>query len=220
MSSGKALVATFGFDIDFVLRKLASRDYETVLLLSLKTSEEAQRKVEKAYSTLKIVCESLKVTCEHRPLEPGGIARSVLSLLKEITEKSSSVELFLTGGPRILVATTLLSALLLPKHLAEKINVVIEGEGFECETTINLSKYQELVKLDDRDMRILLELQARGSQRLGELERYTEIPRSTLFRRLEELTTKKLVKKEDDRYVAEEFIKTFCEDVPLEILPP
>jgi len=220
LSTGKALVATFGFDIDFVLRKLASRDYETVLLLSLRTSEDAQRKVEKAYSTLKIVCESLKVACEHRSMEPGEIARSVLSLLKEIAEKSSNVELFLTGGPRILVATTLLSALLLPKYLAEKINVVIEGEGFECETTINLSKYQELARLDERDMRILLELQARGPQRLGELEKYAEIPRSTLFRRLEELTEKRLVKKENDKYVAEEVIKTVCTDVSVQISLP
>ncbi|MEM0470453.1 MAG: CRISPR-associated CARF protein Csa3 [Desulfurococcaceae archaeon] len=217
---GKTLVATFGFDIDFVLRRLASKDYGSVVLLALRTSEDAQRKVEKAYSTLKIVCESLRITCELRSLDPEEIPRSILSLLKEVAEKSSRIELFLTGGPRMLIVTTLLSALLLPKYLAEKISIAIEGEGFECETTINLSKYQELARLDDRDMRILLELQARGPQRLGELEKYAEIPRSTLFRRLEELTEKRLVKKENDKYVAEEVIKTVCTDVSVQISLP
>ncbi|MEM1831016.1 MAG: CRISPR-associated CARF protein Csa3 [Desulfurococcaceae archaeon] len=210
---GKTLVATFGFDIDFVLRRLASREYGSVVLLALKTSEEAYRKVEKAYSTLKIVCESLRISCSLNDLEPEVIARSIPSILKNIAEKSERVELFLTGGPRILVVTTLLSALLLPKYLAEKINIIVEGEGFECENTINLSKYQELARLDERDMRILLELQARGPQRLGELEKHTEIPRSTLFRRLEELTAKKLVRKENDKYLAEEVIKTVCADI-------
>jgi len=59
----RTLVATFGFDIDFVLRRLASGRFNRVVLLALYTSEEAYRRVEKAYHTLSIVCKSMNTVC-------------------------------------------------------------------------------------------------------------------------------------------------------------
>lgn len=207
----KALIASFGFDIDFVLRRLASREYSKVVLLALYTSEEAFKRVEKAYHTLSVVCKSLQdVECHLEKIEPEKSLRSLLSIIKYNAEKHEKVELYLTGGTRILVAMTLASAILLPKYLASKIEIIVEGEGFECETKINLSKYQELVKLDERDKKIIFELHARGPLKLSQLEEYTEIPRTTLYRRLEELVEKKLVKKEEDKYIIDNAINTIC----------
>lgn len=206
----KALVATFGFDIDFVLRRLAGKRFNRVVLLSLYTSEEVYRRIEKAYYTLSIVCKSMNIKCEIEKLEPSKLFRGVLSLLRKIVEESESIEIYLTGGPRILVTALTISTLLLPPHLTNKVKVVIEGEGFECEAKINVSKLVEALKLDERDIRILLELQARGPSRISDLSEYTDIPRSTLYRRLEDLQSRGLVKREEDRHVAEEIYSVVC----------
>lgn len=211
-SSFSVLVASFGFDIDFVLRKLATGEFNRVVLFALYTGEESFRRVEKAYHTLSVVCRSLGIDCKIEKIEPSKIMRSVLSVVKGIVESSevNKVIIYLTGGPRILVVSMLLSTLLVTSSSAEKIEVVVEGEGFECELYLNLLRYAELLKLDERDRRIVFELQTRGPQRLSELEDNTRIPRSTLFRRLEDLEKKKLVRKEDDKYIAEEVINTRC----------
>lgn len=206
----RTLVATFGFDIDFVLRRLASGRFNRVVLLALYTSEEAYRRVEKAYHTLSIVCKSMNTVCELEKLEPAKIFRSVLSILRKAVEESESIEVYLTGGPRLLVTAVVALTLSLPKHLVDKVDVVVEGEGFECEARINASKLVEALKLGERDLKVLLELQARGPSRISELTEYTEIPRSTLYRKLEDLQVKGLVKKEGDQYVAEEVYSVTC----------
>lgn len=208
------LVASFGFDIDFVIRRLATRSFKQVILLSLYTSEEAFRKIEKAYHTLSAVCKSLNIDCKMEKLEPGKLIRSVLSILQAITHdpEVDRVEIYLTGGPRMLVISTLISALLLPSYLASKIEIVIEGEGFDCEARLDLLKYLKLIGLDERDKKILFELQARGPQKLSELEDSTGIPRSTLYRRLEGLVEKELTIKKEDKYIAEDIVNIICRD--------
>jgi len=56
----RVLIASFEFDVDFVLRWLASQRFDRVLLVALKTHEGFER-VRKAYSALSIVCSSLKI---------------------------------------------------------------------------------------------------------------------------------------------------------------
>lgn len=207
----RVLISSFGFDIDFVLKRIATvTGFNRVILLALYTGEDVFRRIEKAYDTLKIVCSSLKIDCILEKINPDKILRHVLTIVKKTVEESESVEVFLTGGPRILVSVIILSLLMLPKHLADRVKIIIEGEGFPCTLEINLSKYQELLKLDNRDLTIVFELQTRGPLQLSSLEENTGIPRSTLYRRLEDLIKKKLVVKEEDKYIAEELFNITC----------
>lgn len=208
----RVLIASFGFDIDFVMRKLANREYSKIVLLALYTSDEAFKRVEKAYHTLSVACKSLGVDCILEKIEPEKLIRSLSSTLRANVEdpRVERVEVYLTGGPRILVTALVLSTLLLPSTLAERVEISVEGEGFECEARVDLAKYAELVRLDERDKKIVFELQARGPQKLSELESSTEIPRSTLYRRLEELREKRLVEKEEDEYRLVDIASVVC----------
>lgn len=208
----KILVASFGFDIDFVVRRLASKGFKKIVLLTLYTNEEAFRRIEKAYHTLSIVCKSMNIECRIEKLEPDKLMRSILSIIQaEVGDpKAERVEVYLTGGPRMLVIATLISALLLPERLVNKVDIVVEGEGFDCEAEIDLAKLLALLKLDSTNRKIVFELQTRGPQGLSELENLTGIPRSTLYRRLKELIEQGLIKRIDSEYIAEDISSITC----------
>jgi len=205
----RVLLASFGFDVDYVLRRLATQRYDRVVLLGLKTREGFER-VKKAYSTLSIVCSSLKVDCVLEPIEPSNILRSTYSTLLREAEGADEVEVYLTGGPRILVTALLLSTLRLTGPQAEKIKLVVEGEGFDCSMSVNLHLLLEALRVDDRDKQILLALEGERLT-LSEIARKTGLPKSTLHRRLEELVDKGLVvKTESETYALKRHIEIIC----------
>jgi CRISPR-associated protein Csa3 len=206
----KTLMASFGFDVDFVLRRLASsQDYNRVILLAIQT--DGFERVKKAYSTLSLVCTSLKRECILEPIKPReDIIRSVFSILSREVEKSY-VDVYLTGGPRILVIALLLSTFMLPQELASKVKVIAEGEGFDCYMEFNVALIQEVLKLDSRDKSILQMLMMYGPLTLSELAERTNLPKSTTYRRLEELMDKKLVEKtESETYRVRNHIQVSC----------
>ncbi|MCC6035267.1 MAG: helix-turn-helix domain-containing protein [Desulfurococcaceae archaeon] len=205
----RTLIASFGFDIDFVLRRLASGKYSRVVLVSLKTRDGFER-VKKAYSTLSLVCTSLKVDCTLEPVTPNMIPRSVQSLLLNEAEKSDELEVYLTGGPRILVTALLLSVLMLSKDHAQKTQVFIEGEGFDCTMKINVNNLIERLSLDERDKIIINTLEGEKLT-LGEIARKTGMPKSTVHRRLEDLIEKGLIARtEIEVYTANPLAEITC----------
>ncbi len=205
----RTLIASFGFDIDFVLRKLASGRYDRVVLAALKIGDGFER-VKKAYSTLSVVCTSLKVDCVLEPITPSVVLRSVQSLLLSEAEKADELEVYLTGGPRILVTTLLLSVLMLPRNLALKTQVLVEGEGFECTLKIDVNTLLGRLSLDERDKTILSVIEGE-KLKLGEIAKKTEIPKSTIHRRLEELVEKGLaIRTETDTYIAKPLAEITC----------
>jgi len=202
----KCLVASFGFDIDFVLRRLTIGKYNRVVLVALKTSEGFER-VKKAYSTLSLVCNSLRIECILEPISPSTLFRSVYSILQYEASRASELEIYLTSGPRILVTTLLLSALMLPKDYAMKIKTIVEGEGFDCTVNIDVYKLLERLCLDERDKAIISVIEGRKLT-LSEIVKETGIPKSTVHRRLEELITRGLVvKTETETYIAKPTIE-------------
>lgn len=203
------LVASFGFDMDFVVRRLAAKKYDKVVLVALKT-DEGFEKVKKAYSALSIVCNSLKVDCVLEPVSPSTLFKSVHSILLYEAKKVDELEVFLTGGPRMLVVALLLSTLLIPKEHISKVSLVVEGEGFDCTATINASMLLDVLSLDERDKAIISALESEELT-LSEISRRTEIPKSTVHRRLEELVKKGLVvKREAEAYVAKLIVDVVC----------
>lgn len=205
----RTLIASFGFDIDFVLRRLASGKYDRVVLVALKTTDGFER-VKKAYSTLSLVCTSLKVDCVLEPITPSVILRSVQSLLLNEAEKADELEVYLTGGPRILVTTLLLSVTMLARDHALKTQVLVEGEGFECIMRIYVNSLLGRLSLDERD-KIIISMLEGEKLTLGEIARRTGIPKSTVHRRLEELIEKGLITKtETDTYIANPIAEITC----------
>ncbi len=189
------LIASFGFDIDFIVKRIASKKYSKVVLIALKTGS-GFKKVEKAYDTLNILCNSLNIACRLEPVTPEALFESVRSILLREVSGPGEVEVYLTGGPRMLVVALLLSLLTLPLEYVSKTKVVVEGEGFECSLLADLQLLIALLKLDERDRIIVSNLE--GSRNtLAEIARKTGIPKATLYRRLEELVEKKIVVKEE-----------------------
>jgi len=207
----KTLIASFGFDVDFVLRRLASGRYNRVVLVSLRVSDGFER-VKKAYSTLSVVCTSLKVDCILEPVSPTTLFKSARSILLYEVERASEVEIYLTGGPRILVTALLLSTLTLPEDHVLKTHVVVEGEGFECTAHVDVKTLLRRLALDERDKSIVSALEEEKLT-LGEVSKRTGIPKSTLHRRLEELIEKDLVlKTEAETYMAKPFFAVTCSE--------
>jgi len=199
MSEKRTLVATFGFDMDFVLRRISGRKYDRIILLSLKTPE-GQKRVEKAYTTLKTVCISMGVDCTLEWLTDKGLVRTIYSILSEETGKAD-VELYLTGGPRILVISALTAALTLSNKQAGKINIVVEGEAFEKTWEAPLKTLKKLVALDEKSREILMHTAVLGRASLAELARRLGLPKPTVLRRLRELMNEEVVCKVGDEYL-------------------
>ena len=199
MSEKRTLVATFGFDMDFVLRRISGRKYDRIILLSLKTPE-GQKRVEKAYTTLKTVCISMGVDCTLEWLTDKGLVRTIYSILSEETSKAD-VELYLTGGPRILVISALTAALTLSNKQAGKINIVVEGEAFEKTWEAPLKTLKKLVALDEKSREILMHTAVLGRASLAELARRLGLPKPTVLRRLRELMNEEVVCKVGDEYL-------------------
>jgi len=199
MSERKTLVATFGFDIDFVLRRISGREYGKIILLSLKTPE-GEKRVEKAYTTLKTVCISMGVDCALEWLEKNGFVRTIYSILSREAGEAS-VELYLTGGPRVLVVSALTAALMLSDRHAEKINIVVEGEAFEKTWEAPLKTLKKLVALDEKSREVVMHTAVLRRTSLAELSRKLGLPKPTVLRRLRELVDKGVVCKIGDEYL-------------------
>ncbi|NAY89131.1 MAG: hypothetical protein GU347_00165 [Desulfurococcales archaeon] len=199
MSNNRILIASFGFDLDFVLRRIARKNYSSVVLLSLKTNDSGERRVDKAFSTLKSFCLSAGVDCELERLSSKGLIRSVYSIMKE-KMKNGKIELFLTGGPRILVVSTIFASLMLNEIESEDVTIAVEGEGFEENWEANLKSLKALLDLDEKDREILMLIAVLGRARLSQLAQSSRIPKTTVFRKLNEMSNNGLVCKSEGYY--------------------
>lgn len=194
----KTLVATFGFDVDFVLRRIASGSYRKVVLFSLKTKEGEDR-VNKAFYALKQVCISLGLECTLDPVEPKGLIRAIYSRLREIIREKEA-DLYLTGGPRALVISTLLAALMLPDEDVDKLNVVIEGESFDYSWRVRAKVLRDLINLDRRNKKIVLTLATMHALGLAEISKLSDLPKPTALRRLRDLIKSRIVCEHNEKY--------------------
>ncbi|MET1160250.1 MAG: CRISPR-associated CARF protein Csa3, partial [Thermoprotei archaeon] len=207
----RILIASFGFDIDYVASRIISVNPQRVVLLALYTTEEAYSRIEKAFHMLSVMCKSMKIDCKLEKIDPKNLHRSVYTILEYEAGNADELEIYLTGGPRILVATLLLVTLLLPSNILLKTKITVEGEGFNCRLTIDPKVIVERMKLDNRDKMIISKLDVLGKATLSEIARVLEnIPRSTIHRRLKELEEKGLIYKMNGYYAIKELLEITC----------
>jgi len=121
-----ALMATLGFDADFTLRRLMRGAPGRVVLLALKVDEGSWARVDSAFKLIQAFCSYRRIDCILEPVSIDRPVMEVYSILKrELEGVKERLELFLTGGPRIMVVSTLLAALLLPPEYSRSLRLTI-----------------------------------------------------------------------------------------------
>ncbi|MEM2224380.1 MAG: hypothetical protein QXR02_06345 [Acidilobaceae archaeon] len=200
------ITASFGFDIDFIFRRLKEDNVKRLICLGVKVDAQNWARVEKSFSLVKHYCEAVRIHCSLESISPGSIVREIRSILASELENCESLELFLTGGPRILVIGSLLAAISLPETLSTRINVRVEGEAFEAILKFNTGTLKQYLSLDDISKRIVEATV--DPKRVSNIIRETNLPKSTVYRRIERLTASRILEKKDEKvYVAEENLR-------------
>ena len=199
----RVLLASLGFSPEFVLRRLARGDkFNRVVVVGLWTDESSWRRVEDAINSVKFFCGKIQVECKEEKVElKRGLVSQLYSILRREAESHEGVELFLTGGPRIVVVGFIIAGLMLEPRLQERVDVVVWGEAFEGSLRVNLKQLSTLLTLDEAEARIVLKLaeEPRGL-RASDLVRMLEIPKSTLYKKLRRLTEARVVTEEEGVY--------------------
>ncbi len=197
----RVIVATLGFSVDFIIRRITDIGGEkpaSIELVGLYTDDSTWKRVEQTSSLITHYTGSLGIdTVLHRIDASPSIVRDVRRVIVEALDKAGrdgGVDLFLTGGPRILVVAALVASMLVKDELKKRITVTSYGEGFEASLSINLGLLAELSKLDDTSRIIVAEILRNQPVRAGRLLELTRLPRSTLYKKLGEMEEKGIVK--------------------------
>jgi len=209
------LIATLGFDADFTLRRLMRGAPGRVVLLALKVDEGSWARVDLAFKLIQAFCSYRRIDCILEPVSIDRPVMEVYSILKrELEGVKERLELFLTGGPRIMVVSTLLAALLLPPEYSRKVKAVVEGEAFTASLEVDIGTLQKLLTLDQR--RILLTLlehqQGLTAPRIAII---SKTPRTSTYRKLHSLENLGLVERADGKYKLVDMLRDLMRTLPL-----
>ncbi len=211
------LIATLGFDADFTLRRLMRGAPGRVVLLALKVDEGSWARVDSVFKLIQAFCSYRRIDCILEPVSIDRPVMEVYSILKrELEGAKERLELFLTGGPRIMVVSTLLAALLLPPEYSRKVKAVVEGEAFTASLEVDIGTLQKLLTLDHIERRILLTLlehqQGLTAPRIAMI---SKTPRTSTYRKLHNLENLGLVEKADGKYKLVEMLRDLMRILPL-----
>ncbi len=197
------LLATLGFGIDFVVRRLRDIHAEgervsKILAVGLWTDEATWARIDQAYSILRSYLQSLGIDSELLRIDLGKaslVREAVKAIAKAlaVAGREEIVELYLTGGPRILLAAFYTAALLSPEW-SDRLRVVVYGEGFQASLRVSLGVLRGLIELDQASLKILRVVKEKGGS-ISTLLAETGLPRSTLYKKLGELEKRGLVVK-------------------------
>ncbi|MDM7275203.1 MAG: hypothetical protein P3X22_003660 [Thermoprotei archaeon] len=188
---GRCVVASLGFDVDFILRRLRDGDVGRLTCYGLKVDDQGWSRVEKAFSLVKHYCEAVKLKCSLESVGPTSLVSEVKSIIERELRDCKSLELFLTGGPRISVVGGLVAALLLPEDLAGRVEVRVEGETFTGVLRFNVGALVRYMTLDEASKSIVKA--SVEPRKILEIVKMTELPRATVYRKVERLATVKLL---------------------------
>ncbi|MDW8082667.1 MAG: hypothetical protein RMI56_02595 [Sulfolobales archaeon] len=192
------VIATLGFDVDFILRRLSRSPQVSKLVcvgLKLKSDERSWVRVEQAFKLIDFYCRTSQLNCRLEPVSSEATAREVRSIIeRELREECETVELYLTGGPRIAIVSTLLASLTLPDDLVDRVTAVVEGEAFEARIEIPTGTLRRILHLSDLDRRILVEA-SKSPVKPSELSRTLGVHKPAVYRRSEALAAMGLLKK-------------------------
>jgi CRISPR-associated protein Csa3 len=192
---GYTLVASVGFTVDFILRRVAAGGEprpSRVVAAGLYTDPSSWRRVEEAARLLGVYLSKLGVdlSLERLPANSRLVAEASSLLHREAAR--GPVELYLTGGPRLLVVALYTAALTLPPRIMDRVRIVSYGEGFPARLEVRPSTLARLASIDEASRRILEAIRA-GARTASSILSRTGLPRSTLYKKLRELREAGLV---------------------------
>lgn len=198
----RVLVAGMGFTVDFVLRRVADLgrgEVLRVILVGLRTEDRVSwERVLEAHRILSGYLKALGIESElvEAPASEAGLlgrVRDALARAASLAGEDGLVEVYLTGGPRILCLALTLASLTLPPGPRRRVRLVAYGEGFEARLEVRADSLAALLQLDE-EHRALLEALARlGRARASRLLEELGWNRSTLYLRLSRLEALGLV---------------------------
>ncbi|MEM1927119.1 MAG: hypothetical protein QXS85_00010 [Acidilobaceae archaeon] len=179
------LVATLGFDIDFVARRLSREPRPSrVALVGLRVDESGWGRVRKAFGLLQVFCESVGAECVLDEVRPETAVKEMAGILeREARGGCSELELYLTGGPRIAVAAAILAAI--TGLVGVKAAIVVEGEAFEARLEIPVEPLRRLLSLPEVERRIVVE--AVNPVRPKDIQEKLKISKPASYRKLRSL---------------------------------
>ena len=197
----RLLVITLGFRVEyqvrFLMRNMPSKgDYVLILVPRKREGEEPERAksaveeigkfVDKFLPEIPLILVEVPLSS---PEEGLGV---IIRELSEYGGKVGEVVLCLSGGMRALVLVTLAAALYaVPQHML-RIEVDLEGWGKWVELAPHLFRLEPLLLDESKIINAL----ARKTRTLDELAATTNIPRTTLYKRLKRLVARGLVEEE------------------------
>jgi len=205
---GRAIVLTLGFDEKFAIRALMRaaplKEDEVVVIIPSIGDEKSKKALDSVRSFCNIIGTNVDVR-EVPVAEPKAAMAIIYKLCSQRLKEGKRLHLNLSGGMRALILETLAAALAAARHIPE-VKVEVELENFSGVVEFTLSDFT-LSPPESQDLDILTcikELEdAGGRATLDRIASRTEIPRSTVYRRLLELVRRGYVKLErQDRKVA------------------
>ncbi len=201
---GVVLVATIGFTVDFVMRRVADLgrgSVSRVIALGIHVGDEAAwRRVEQAFKLLSGYLSGLGIDSELARVRLGpGMVRSIrdaLARASSLAGPDGTVEAYLTGGPRILVAATIIAAMTSTPEVRDRLRIVVYGEGFEGALNLQVGPIVEYLKLRGGEARIIEEIARLGEATAAQLLGVLGVKRSTLYKKLAELEARGLLRRD------------------------
>lgn len=209
------VLASIGFSADFVLRRISDiRGVEgpsLVIAVGLDVGDGQWDRVERTFLVLRHYLASIGL--ESRLLRirlSSDIVRECRDAIIEALAKAGQgvVELFLSGGPRLLVVSLLSAAFTLEDRYVDRVRVVSYGEGFPGSVAYRLSILRALSRLDPVEISILRAIREER-RRVGDLLEVLDIPRSTLYLKINKLIKMGLVRRVGSELVLQEGLDLF-----------
>ncbi len=196
------MLATLGFTVDFIIRRIADLEHderlEDIVLVGLDTGDGTWKRVEQTYNLVSHYLTSIGIRGELKRLRlaPGLVSDIKDEIVNALGKTGSNgiLELFLTGGPRMLIVAVMLAAYTLDDDESSRVRIVSYGEGFPGSIQAWLLHIKALNRLDVESRMILKNIRD-GVSTVKKLLEVMDIPRSTLYKKLDDLARLGLIEK-------------------------
>ena len=211
----RVLVASLGFTVDFAVRRVADLGRKKVryfIGVGLHTGDTAiWSRVEEAFKLLSHYLISLGIPSELRTVRLGRPmvreARDALARASSLAGPDGLIEVYVTGGPRILTTTLVIAALTSTPEVRDRCVITAYGEGFKANFQIHVGALAKLLSLEEESFRIVSTLARLGGARAEELRRILGMKRSTLYKRLKELSSMGLIRSDAGLWKVQEALE-------------
>jgi len=184
------------------MRRLSAEKFDKVVCVAVKTDENSWKRVEKAYNLIVYFAKSLNTSVFLEPVKPERVVSQVYRILYRVVDESTHVEVYGTGGPRIVVVALFVASLLLPFNIRHRVKFVVEGETFDALLEFKPSDLIEYITLTPEAQTIISHLlHVDAPIRVIDIVRKTGLPKSTVYKVVKRLIDKGFIEEDEHRRI-------------------